>query len=202
MERTCERGHKTKVSCSTQVSGCKACAREDEDTRRRVLRDLELEKLRQEQQDAYARELQILDDEIDHYRRTMCYNEEAQQQQKDLSNKKGQLEVLKEASERRKSITKNSRKAAVPCKSSKTKDGKTVNSISKSKAAQEWKTLKAQGEPSNEALDELMSMIGLESVKEEFLSVKSSIDTKIRQDISLSSERLSCSLLGNPGTGE
>lgn len=55
---------------------------------------------------------------------------------------------------------------------------------------------------SNGALDELMDLIGLESVKEEFLARKSVIDLAIRQDTPLSDARFSCSLLGNPGTGK
>jgi hypothetical protein len=46
-----------------------------------------------------------------------------------------------------------------------------------------------------------MQMIGLEKVKEEFLAVKSKVDTALRQGVSMASERFSCSMLGNPGTG-
>lgn len=165
-------------------------------------RDLDLERVRQEQQDAYARELQTLGDEIDHYRRTTAYNEEAQLQKKDLAEKKAQLQVLKEANDRRESMAKNLDNAAAQGQPNATKECKTTSSTSTSKAAQEWEVMKANGEPQNEALNELMSMIGLEYVKEEFLSVKSSVDTKIRQGVSLSEERLSCSLVGNPGTGK
>jgi hypothetical protein len=62
--------------------------------------------------------------------------------------------------------------------------------------------MKAQEEVSSEALNKLMDLIGLDAAKEEFLSVKSNVDTKIRQGVSLSEERLSCTLLGNPGTGK
>jgi hypothetical protein len=46
-----------------------------------------------------------------------------------------------------------------------------------------------------------MEMIGLEEVKQEFLTVKSQVDTVLRQGVSMASERFSCSMLGNPGTG-
>lgn len=61
--------------------------------------------------------------------------------------------------------------------------------------------MKVQEGTCNHALDDLMELIGLDSVKDEFLAVKSSIDTKIRQGVSLTEERFSCALLGNPGTG-
>lgn len=45
-------------------------------------------------------------------------------------------------------------------------------------------------------------MIGLETVKEKFLAIKSKVDTVVRQNVSLKGERLGACLLGNPGTGK
>lgn len=45
-----------------------------------------------------------------------------------------------------------------------------------------------------------MGMIGLEDVKQKFLSVKAKVDTTIRQGVSLKGERFGAALLGNPGT--
>jgi hypothetical protein len=47
-----------------------------------------------------------------------------------------------------------------------------------------------------------MAMIGLEDVKQEFLTIKSKVDLTLRQNTLLASKRFSCSMLGNPGTGE
>lgn len=54
----------------------------------------------------------------------------------------------------------------------------------------------------NEHLDSLMEMIGLEDVKQTLLTIKAKIDTAIRQNTDLKEERFRVSLLGNPGTGE
>lgn len=54
----------------------------------------------------------------------------------------------------------------------------------------------------SEEIDQLMDMIGLESVKEKFLEIKQSIDTSISQDADLQKERFRTVLLGNPGTGK
>lgn len=70
-----------------------------------------------------------------------------------------------------------------------------------SDAKDDWESRKRCGEE-NEVLDELMEMIGLENVKEQFLCIKDKIDLAIRQDIDLKNERFSASLLGNPGTGK
>lgn len=47
-----------------------------------------------------------------------------------------------------------------------------------------------------------MDMIGLESVKEKFLVIKSKVDLFVRQNADLSRERFGTVLLGNPGTGK
>lgn len=71
-----------------------------------------------------------------------------------------------------------------------------------SAAEKDWKHQKNFEGASNGALDTLMDMIGLESVKQEFLRIKARVDTAVRQSAELSSERFSAALLGNPGTGK
>lgn len=39
-------------------------------------------------------------------------------------------------------------------------------------------------------------------MKEQFLAIKSKVDTVVRQNVSLKDERFGAALLGNPGTGE
>lgn len=200
VQKTCERGHKIKHLCGKENEGCKSCAREDEDTRRRVKRDLDMEKKRQQQQDKYRRELQEIDDEIDHHRRHMKYTQEEQDQEKELAQKKAQLQSLKETKARldaEKSADAKSEKS-----SKKPQDKKPASSDSLGPSAQEWEDMKRDTGASNGALDELMGLIGLESVKGEFLAKKSEIDLAIRQETPLSDSRFSCSLLGNPGTGK
>jgi hypothetical protein len=69
-------------------------------------------------------------------------------------------------------------------------------------AKEEWEYLKQYEMAKSEPLDELMRMIGLEDVKQEFVSIKQKVDTTVRQNTSLASERFSCTMLGNPGTGQ
>jgi SpoVK/Ycf46/Vps4 family AAA+-type ATPase len=47
-----------------------------------------------------------------------------------------------------------------------------------------------------------MDIVGLESVKEKFLAIKSKVDLSVRQNVDLSRERFRSVLLGNPGTGK
>jgi len=71
-----------------------------------------------------------------------------------------------------------------------------------SQAATDWDYQKTHEMVKNEHLDALMGMIGLESVKQQFLDIKTKIDTCIRQNASLKRERFGTTLLGNPGTGK
>ncbi|KAI1500724.1 P-loop containing nucleoside triphosphate hydrolase protein [Biscogniauxia marginata] len=64
----------------------------------------------------------------------------------------------------------------------------------------EWQEMKQNGDH-NEALDKLMSMVGLEEVKAQFLSLKDKFDVR-KRCYGLQSERFTTLFLGNPGTGK
>lgn len=71
-----------------------------------------------------------------------------------------------------------------------------------SEANDDWQHQKDLEGAQSTSLDEVMNMIGLESVKQHFLTLKSKVDTIIRQGVSLKDERFGAALLGNPGTGK
>lgn len=195
VERVCDKGHKSKVPCGDKSKSCETCTKEHEDNQRRIKRDLELERKRQELQDKYRLELQEIEDEIDHRRRTMKYEAEEKKQADELKEKKQELESLRQAD-----TNKEKMKAAqqdVPPPQTPDPQFDPISS-----AANEWKNMKEVDGARNAALDKLMGMIGLESVKDQILSIKSTVDTRIRQGFSIGDERWSCSLLGNPGTGK
>ncbi|KAL9110261.1 MAG: hypothetical protein Q9227_005168 [Pyrenula ochraceoflavens] len=73
---------------------------------------------------------------------------------------------------------------------------------SESGAQDQWNYLKRYENADNDALDSLMDMIGLENVKQKFLSIKDKVDTAVRQNVGLKNERFGAALLGNPGTGK
>ncbi|KAG9497512.1 hypothetical protein J7337_010373 [Fusarium musae] len=194
VERICDKGHKTKVPCGDKSKTCATCTTEYEDNQRRIKRDLELERTRQEAQDKYRLELQEIEDEIDHRRRTMKYESEEKKQADELKQKKEELESLRQAEINKKKIKATQKTSPSP------QTAPQFDPISS--AANEWKNMKEVEGARNAALDKLMGMIGLESIKDQILSIKSTVDTKIRQGFSLGDERWSCSLLGNPGTGK
>jgi hypothetical protein len=65
----------------------------------------------------------------------------------------------------------------------------------------DWEHQKEFDGASNDALDSLMDMIGLEDVKTKFLDIKARVDTSVRQNVNLKDGRFSAAFLGNPGTG-
>ncbi|KAH6953007.1 P-loop containing nucleoside triphosphate hydrolase protein [Fusarium avenaceum] len=219
VEHICSRGHKSKIICGDKSKTCRACTAEDEancrriqrdleierkrqeqqakyelELRRCIQRDLEMERKRQEQQEKYRLELKAIEAEIDHRRRTLKYETEEKQRANELKQKNEELESLRQAEANQKKI-KATKKSAQPPQSLPQFDVK-------SGAAKEWQNMKKVDGARSTALDKLMGMIGLESVKDQFLSIKSSVDTKLRQGFSLSDERFSSALLGNPGTGK
>jgi hypothetical protein len=71
-----------------------------------------------------------------------------------------------------------------------------------SPAEKEWARQKEQFGETNEALDTLMSMVGVESVKTAFLCIKAVIDSARARKGVLNRRDLNLVLTGNPGTGK
>lgn len=70
-----------------------------------------------------------------------------------------------------------------------------------SPSEEEWQRQKAMENASNEAIDAIMQMTGLEDVKSQILRIKTKIDTTTRQYSDIKDERFNIAFLGNPGTG-
>jgi hypothetical protein len=87
-------------------------------------------------------------------------------------------------------------------KESTTEGGEATKNGAESEAKDDWEYQKDVEGAKNQPLDYLMKMIGLESVKRQFLDIKDKVDTIVRQQISLADERFGAVLLGNPGTGK
>ncbi|KAK0214970.1 P-loop containing nucleoside triphosphate hydrolase protein [Armillaria fumosa] len=100
---------------------------------------------------------------------------------------------------------KRSKKVTQSVISSKDRHGvATSNPLvgGQSNAEVDWQYEKAYEGASNQAIDAIMDMVGLEAVKEQILSIKSKIDVSKRQNTDMSKERFNIVLLGNPGTGK
>jgi hypothetical protein len=80
-------------------------------------------------------------------------------------------------------------------------DGKTQPEA-QSPSEVEWERQKRVENASNDAIDAIMKLTGLEQVKEKILDIKAKIETLARQGTDMKKERLGIVMLGNPGTGE
>lgn len=72
----------------------------------------------------------------------------------------------------------------------------------KSAARDDWEHQKHVDNAANEAIDDIMNLVGLEDVKSQVLRIKAKIDTSKRQHSDVKKERFNAAFLGNPGTGE
>lgn len=200
IERTCERQHKLKVKCGKKDERCRECLREDQEQERRLKRDLGLEEKRLARQAAYRQELEQIEDEIDYQRRQIQYMREEEDQKKEMAQKrKDAKDMLATAARMRKAKTNDDMQARGQAEPElKTRRG---GSDTLGPAERDWQWLKENLGAESQTLDDLIGMVGLDVVKQEFLSVKTKVDTMLRQNASLASERFNCVMLGNPGTG-
>lgn len=230
MKKTCKRQHETKIPCSEVKSSCKKCIDEDLEAERRVKRDLDLERQRALRQAAYARDLQEIQDEIEHERRTMKYAAEEETQKARLDQQRRDLASLREIAERKRATKQAQQTRELLAKeNAKKTDSEKTTKISQETSTQSaefpdsaqsrWGFSKKSEGAKSKPLDELIGMIGLEDVKVQFLDIKATVDTKvrsssiifmvktksiclqIRQDVDFAKQRYGCSFLGNPGTG-
>ncbi len=166
------------MKCSQKQQPCFKCVAEDKEQERRIKRNLKLESDRLARQAAYARELQEIQDKVEDQRLLIQYQTEKEDQKKNLEQHRADLAALKETAARiQEQKQRESVKAAqpdlnqeAPCNSDGPKSPKNNQDVL-SGAQEEWEHLKRVELASNKHLDELMSMIGLEDVKQEFLSI-------------------------------
>jgi hypothetical protein len=209
VEKVCDRQHKTKVRCGKEKDGCHKCIQEDKEMEHRIKRDLQLEEDRRQREAEYTRKLQEIQGELEHQRCINKYEAEEELRKQTLEQHHSELAALKDAEQRLR--RQNKLKAEAAAKAAEAKSSaqmKESASPAPSKggdwsngAQAQWEFLKQYEGAQSKPLDDLMQMTGLEKVKEEFLAVKSKVDTALRQGVSMASERFSCSMLGNPGTG-
>lgn len=222
----CPRGHTLSVRCSTISGACRFCTQEDIIKERKRERDQKLEAERQRKQAAYAQELAELQDEASHLRRLRGNILVDTEQAKVIQQYRDEIEALKSPAKPSENManaqsvgntattpvshelitTEESKEYTKPPgdeprkKNIKAPDAMPTQAPSEAKA--EWEYQKAYHNSQSPEIDDLMDMIGLESVKRKFLEIKQKVDLAIRQNVDLSSERYGTALLGNPGTGK
>ncbi|TQV95522.1 AAA family ATPase [Cordyceps javanica] len=208
VEKACQKQHAYKVWCGRASRRCPECVREEEEIKRRAKRDLEIEKKRLKKQEEYRQKLLAIQDEMAHLKLQQECQQEEEDQELSLQREREALTVLQETTKRQASIKKAQEKGNYSSMGpqgqspSERTPGLDRLNLEPGSARYEWECLKRDEGASNDTLDTLMEMIGLEAVKKEFLNIKTTVDTATRQGVSTKNERFGCSFLGNPGTGK
>lgn len=221
----CPRGHSLSLPCAQNKGSCRFCIQEDLIKERKRERDLKLETERQRKQAAYAQQLAEAQDEASHLRRLRHDElddaertrilEQHYQEIKDLKNPlkvtqietkdKGAREVPASSIPSGSAAGEDKVKGTRSCKlepSATSMPRQAMPTQKSSKAKNDWEYRKKHFNSQSPEIDTLMDMVGLESVKEKFLAIKSKVDLSVRQNVDLSRERFGSVLLGNPGTGK
>lgn len=229
IKSSCPEKHTIRRKChDTAAAVCQKCQAEARKKEVRRQRDHKLEQERETKQKAYAKELADVLAEIEHEQRRRKADMDDQEHQNVLAQHRRDLEQLRNTkkpatfpqtaggSQDHSSNKTHTNQQLTPSRSSspvlnsrdntntKTGDGNTGLSTSwdQSNARDDWDYQKNLEGQDNKALDALIGMIGLESVKQKFLDIKAKVDAMLRQGVSLKDERFGAALLGNPGTGK
>ncbi|KAF2030476.1 P-loop containing nucleoside triphosphate hydrolase protein [Setomelanomma holmii] len=223
----CSKGHKIKRKCHDKAAAmCKTCQEEALAQEKRLRRDFELDEQRRTNQQAYATKLAEIQAEIEHHQRILRDRAIEEEQRNALTQKKQDLQNMKQLAKEPRKVSEVTAPAphppasipppsqfqnannddphslTTPEPSNEVDQNDDLPAWNNSEARDDWEAQKAMWGAENEALDSLMAMIGLETVKEQFLAIKNKVDTLSRQNVSLKGERFGAALLGNPGTGK
>ncbi|PYH79142.1 putative nonsense-mediated mRNA decay protein [Aspergillus uvarum CBS 121591] len=217
----CPRNHKQITPCFQHKGQCRRCAEEDREAERRRQRDMDLDAKRQAKQQEYARQLALIQHEIAVERRLQQEKRDEEERQRVLQQTLDDLEQLKtrgaerkrdtsptavnadQASQKPETLPDRSKilsQTAAASSSRATTSPAGTQALSPS--GQDWAYQKKYEGAQSKELDQLMGMIGLESIKAKFLNIKSQVDAAVRQDIDFHADRFGSVLLGNPGTGK
>lgn len=221
LSSNCPKGHIKRWKCHTAIPiACPKCEKEAKDLQRKVDKVFEEQRRRDREAQGHLRQMAELQDQMDvatqNIRDIQLKKERAQaieQKQKDivaaLASAKNILaptpttqplkttEKRPKASDPQPSPMKSSSQNEI----SKVVDARPLKSQDESPAAQDWQRQKDVENASNDAIDSIMGMIGLEDVKSQVLRIKAKVDLSLRQGTDVKGERFNVALLGNPGTG-
>lgn len=184
---TCDKKHKGSRAChETAKTTCRKCVKEEKEAEKKRKRAWELDRQRQAKQDAYAAELAQIEDEIEHEKSRMRDSTEDQSRHNVLAQKRLDLANMKKSRASGQSTSAQAMPGSWPQSTDKSTSA-TTTSASKQPAAQkndlspqassdssavptnwddskakdDWDWQKKYEHAENQALDELMDMIGM-----------------------------------------
>lgn len=212
----CPKKHKLSWECgSGPPQVCAKCEAEKAEQAKRDKRDQELELRRQRKEREYITQMAALEHEFE-YKRQLRQDEDLERERQNaLRQRRLDLENMDAISQHMHDLRVNAPQSQATSSVENSSQPSTslaqqptlkgVNQMPRpqiSKASEDWERQKSVLNSKNDAIESLMGMIGLEEVKEKFLSVKAKVETVLRQNTDLKDERFGAVLLGNPGTGK
>lgn len=222
LESRCAKGHLQRHKCHQNQPGtCRACQREDEKRQKDLQAEIERQAKRDREQAEHAAKMAEIDQQIRLEREKVADKQAAEERAQALEQKKKDLEVARRVAQEalnrvpttKQETTPTHRTSSIsgpatvarphPPKEQKMDLGEDKNEKEDMKSApeKEWDRQKRVDGVSNDSIDALMGLTGLEEVKAKILSIKGKVETVMRQGTDMKAERLGIVLLGNPGTG-
>nr|XP_018911146.1 PREDICTED: uncharacterized protein LOC109039891 [Bemisia tabaci]XP_018911147.1 PREDICTED: uncharacterized protein LOC109039891 [Bemisia tabaci] len=206
----CPKGHVNKRRCHAQKPDvCKKCDIEEEKARKAADRKVK----EQEEEVKHLLKMADLDLEIQRIKDEAALKEAEKQREAALRQKEKELQLAKEMAQKKLASNINQQSTPAPVNQSVGAPSAPVAAGTgqpqpKSKpgplsgAEADWERQKKLEGASNDAIDALMKLTGLEAVKEKMLDIKTKIETAALQGTDVKKERFSVTMLGNPGTGK
>lgn len=214
----CSNGHVQVWQCRMgRPPPCRQCEVQRKAKDKKTQDDLDRQQKEERQREDHAAKMAKVDEEIRaarekamEERRSIEMSNALRQKEKDLENAKrlaAKNSWAAKASESTKQRAAIEKKPQMEIESVQPATASSSDFISPFKTAPspsevEWGRQKRVDNASNEAIDSLMKMTGLEDVKAQFLRIKARIDLALRQNTDMKGERFGMVLLGNPGTGK
>ncbi|KAL8678753.1 MAG: hypothetical protein Q9186_004904 [Xanthomendoza sp. 1 TL-2023] len=225
LDDKCHKGHVLTWKCfQGRPKDCPICMKVAAAAEKKREKDLEMQQKRDREAEAHARRLAEIESKLEAKRQeaqdVKLTEERAQavrQKEKDLESFTSLATRTKPPAPRQQdmepqekpSATKDDEKT-LPPKRPEDQTLATKEPVQScamqtdftSESRDDWQQQKSVENASNEAIDKIMDLVGLEDVKAQVLRIKAKIDTSKRQNSDVKKERFNAAFLGNPGTGK
>ncbi|RDB20814.1 NFX1-type zinc finger-containing protein 1 [Hypsizygus marmoreus] len=222
----CSNGHQQSWKChQNKPSTCAKCERAAKLAEEKRQKEYELQQKRDAEQLEHSRRMAALDEQIAQQEQSLMDSRSREEREAAFQQRGKDLEAaIARATEPQAPQTASSapsKPSTAPSQQKPNAESQLAGSpgtpletpkspstnekllpIAPSASQTEWQRQKDVEGATNDAIDAIMDMTGLEEVKEQVLIIKVTIDTKKRQGASFKQERFNIVLLGNPGTGK
>ena len=217
----CQTGHVQSYLCRMgKPASCRTCDKEKSAKEKKLQEEYARQQKREQEQQRHAESMAKIEDEIRILREIAVDDQRSKemaqalaQKKQDLADAKDFKPFLSSSPIAEKAVTNTNTNASQihpkahnvvqPAKkNTSSTESQPQSKFEPSLSELEWDRQKRIENASNDAIDSLMKMTGLEGVKAQILKIKARVDTALRQNTNMKDERYGVVLLGNPGTGK